>query len=51
MNKGLIVLDVQRGLTMQRDVSATVSKIESVMATFEKMNWPMVFTKHIDEQR
>ncbi|KAA8785149.1 nicotinamidase-related amidase [Paenibacillus sp. 4624] len=50
MNKCLIVLDVQRGLTIQRDVSATVSKIESVMAIFEKMNWPIIFTKHIDEQ-
>ena len=50
MNKCLIVLDVQQGLINLRDVSTTVEKIESVMAAFEQMNWPIVFTKHIDEK-
>ncbi|WP_342571874.1 isochorismatase family cysteine hydrolase [Paenibacillus sp. FSL R5-0749] len=49
MNKGLIVLDVQHGLTSLRDVSVPIAKIQSVIAIFEKMNWPIVFTKHLDQ--
>lgn len=51
MNKALIVLDVQHGLTSLRDVSATLEKIESVIHVFEKMNWPVVFIKHVDEHQ
>ncbi|MDM5279800.1 isochorismatase family protein [Paenibacillus silvae] len=50
MNKALIVLDVQHGLTSLRDVSATLEKIESIITVFERMNWPIVFIKHVDEQ-
>ena len=50
MNKALIVIDVQRGLTSLRDVSATVGKIELLIADFEKLNWPIVFMRHVDNQ-
>lgn len=50
MSKALIVLDVQRGLTSLRDVSATLDKIKSIVMAFEKRSWPIVFIKHVDEQ-
>ncbi|MFS0871007.1 isochorismatase family protein [Paenibacillus xylanilyticus] len=48
MNKALIVLDVQYGITSLRDVKVQVDKIEAVIADFEQWNEPIIYMKHVD---
>ncbi|SHN84887.1 Nicotinamidase-related amidase [Paenibacillus sp. ov031] len=48
MNKALIVLDVQYGITSLRDFSAQLGKIEAVIAEFDQRNEPIIYLKHVD---
>ncbi|MGC5776418.1 isochorismatase family protein [Paenibacillus pabuli] len=48
MNKALIVLDVQYGITSLRDFTAQVDKIEAIITDFEQRNEPVIYLKHVD---
>ncbi|WP_363325769.1 hypothetical protein [Paenibacillus vandeheii] len=48
MNKALIVLDVQYGITSLRDFTEQVGKIEAVITDFEQRNEPVIYLKHVD---
>jgi len=48
MNKALIVLDVQYGITSLRDFTAQLGKIEAVITDFDKRNEPIIYLKHVD---
>ncbi|MFS0860679.1 isochorismatase family protein [Paenibacillus taichungensis] len=48
MNKALIVLDVQYGITSLRDFTAQLGKIEAVITDFDQRNEPIIYLKHVD---
>lgn len=48
MNKALIVLDVQYGITSLRDFTAQLEKIKAVIADFDQRNEPIIYLKHVD---
>jgi nicotinamidase-related amidase len=48
MNKALIVLDVQYGITSLRDFKVQIGNIEAVIADFEQRNEPVIYLKHVD---
>ncbi|WP_433750745.1 isochorismatase family protein [Paenibacillus amylolyticus] len=48
MNKALIVLDVQYGITLLKDFTVQLGKIEAVIADFEQQHEPIIYMKHVD---
>ena len=48
MNKALIVLDVQYGITSLKDFTVQLGKIEAVIADFEQQHEPIIYMKHVD---
>ena len=48
MNKALIVLDVQYGITSLKDFTVQLGKIEEVIADFEQQHEPIIYMKHVD---
>lgn len=47
--KGLLVIDLQKGLVEKKDFKEELKNIKFLLRYFKKNKFPIIFTKHLDE--
>ncbi|MGO1368833.1 MAG: isochorismatase family protein [Senegalia sp. (in: firmicutes)] len=49
--KALLVIDVQNGIVNMRDFKEELSLIENVISDFKEKRYPVIFLRHMDEDK